>query len=114
VIETWTLRMAIRKRRPPESSGAGLVHHSERGVQYACHAYRGVLAAHGIAQSMSHARDCYDNAMAESLFATLEKELTHHDTYANQSNDFENGRTVLRTGRKHFRRKPLRRAQSGN
>ncbi len=77
------LRMAIRTRCP--SAAGGLVHHSDRGVQYACHAYRGVLSAHGIEQSMSHAHDCYDNAMAESLFATLKKELTHHDTYATRT-----------------------------
>ena len=76
------LRMAIGQRRPRPGM---LVHHSDRGVQYACHAYRGLLAAHGIRQSMSHARDCYDNAMAESLFSTLKRELTHHETYATRA-----------------------------
>lgn len=65
------LRMALGARRPP----AGLVHHSDRGVQYACDDYRTLLAAHGIVASMSRKGDCWDNAVAESFFATLELEL---------------------------------------
>jgi len=65
------LRMALGARRPP----AGLVHHSDRGVQYACDDYRGHLTAHGIVASMSRKGDCWDNAVAESFFATLELEL---------------------------------------
>lgn len=65
------LRMALVTRRPP----AGLIHHSDRGVQYACSEYRAVLAAHGIEVSMSRTGDCWDNAVAESFFATLELEL---------------------------------------
>lgn len=77
------LKMALGSRRPP--ADGSLVHHSDRGVQYACNAYRGLLVAHGIQQSMSHARDCYDNAMAESLFSTLKRELTLHETYATRA-----------------------------
>src|SRR5262249_641093 len=61
------LRMALAVRRP----GAGLVHHSDRGSQYAAAAYRDLLAAHGVEPSMSAAGDCYDNAVAESFFSTL-------------------------------------------
>lgn len=65
------LQMAIDARRPPP----GVIHHSDRGVQYACGAYREVLAQHGFRASMSRKGDCWDNAVAESFFATLEWEL---------------------------------------
>lgn len=65
------LKMALERRRPP----TGLLFHSDRGVQYACDAFRDVLAAHGIQASMSRKGDCWDNAVAESFFATLELEL---------------------------------------
>lgn len=65
------LHMAWEARRPP----AGLLHHSDRGSQYAAHEYRAALAAHGMIASMSGKGDCYDNAVAESFFATLEFEL---------------------------------------
>ena len=65
------LAMAWRGRRP----AAGLVHHTDRGCQYTAGSYRAALAASGIAASMSRAGDCYDNAMAESFFATLKAEL---------------------------------------
>jgi putative transposase len=65
------LRMALADRRP----AAGLVHHSDRGSHYASHAYRTLLAAHGVLRSMSRRGDCWDNAVAESFFATLQHEL---------------------------------------
>ena len=65
------LRMALADRRPTP----GLLHHSDRGSQYACGEYRTLLAAHGIVASMSKRGDCWDNAVAESFFATLEIEL---------------------------------------
>lgn len=65
------LAMALRRRRPAR----GLLHHSDRGVQYACNEYRSQLIARGIIQSMSRKGDCWDNAVAESFFATLEWEL---------------------------------------
>lgn len=65
------LRMAMTQRRP----AAGLIHHSDRGVQYACAAYQALLAQHGLRASMSRKGDCWDNAVAESFFATLEHEL---------------------------------------
>ena len=65
------LQHALRDRRPP----AGLIHHTDRGSQYASHEYRATLAAHGLVQSMSRKGDCWDNAVAESFFATLEHEL---------------------------------------
>lgn len=65
------LRMALADRRP----APGLVHHSDRGSQYACSDYRALLDAHGLVASMSKKADCWDNAVAESFFASLETEL---------------------------------------
>lgn len=67
------LEMALRRRRP----GAGLLHHSDRGSQYTSHEYRRTLASYGIAVSMSRTGNCWDNAVAESFFATIKKELVH-------------------------------------
>lgn len=66
------LRMALRRRRP----AAGLLHHSDRGSQYASKDYRALLAARGITVSMSRTGDCYDNAVIESFFGTLKSECT--------------------------------------
>lgn len=65
------LTRAIRERQP----GPGLVHHTDRGGQYASQRYRGVLRRSGIAQSMSAAGSCYDNAFMESCFGTVKTEL---------------------------------------
>ena len=65
------LRMAREARQP----GPGLILHSDRGSQYAAREYQGELAAHGMVASMSGKGNCYDNAVAESFFATLEFEL---------------------------------------
>jgi putative transposase len=65
------LAMALQRRRP----APGVLHHSDRGVQYAAWAYRALLAAHGLQPSMSRTGDCWDNAVAESFFATLKREL---------------------------------------
>jgi putative transposase len=60
----------------------GLVHHSDRGCQYASGEYRARLAANGIVCSMSRKGDCWDNAVAESFFATLKGELVEHVEFA--------------------------------
>ena len=65
------LDMALRRRCP----GAGLLHHSDQGSPYASEDYQRVLAAHGIACSMSRRGNCYDNAVAESWFKTVKAEL---------------------------------------
>lgn len=67
------MKQAIRHERP---SGE-LIFHSDRGSQYASYDYQDYLHEHGIRQSMSAKGDCYDNACAESFFATLKKELVH-------------------------------------
>ena len=65
------LNMAIINRKP----GLGLLHHSDRGSQYAAHAYRRVLDEHGIRCSMSRKGNCWDNAPMESFFGGLKTEL---------------------------------------
>jgi putative transposase len=65
------LRMAITSRRP----GPGLLHHADRGSQYAAHDYRRLLAKHGMRCSMSRKGDCWDNAPMESFFGSLKTEL---------------------------------------
>ena len=67
------LVMALQRYRPLP----GLIHHSDRGVQYACSSYRAVLERHGITQSMSRRGNCLDNAPMESFFASLKKEHVH-------------------------------------
>jgi Transposase and inactivated derivatives len=70
------LRMALGRRQPK----TGLLHHSDRGVQYAATDYRELLAANKITASMSRRANCHDNAVAESFFATLRWELLdRHD-----------------------------------
>jgi putative transposase len=71
------LRMAIARRRP----GKGLLHHSDRGVQYASDDYRHLLHSHAMEASMSRRGDCWDNACTESFWATLKTELVHHEHY---------------------------------
>jgi transposase InsO family protein len=67
------LGMGLARRRPQP----GLLHHSDRGSQYASAEYRAILAEHGMQCSMSGAGNCWDNAVAESFFATLKMELGH-------------------------------------
>ena len=72
------LRMAIAGRSP----GAGLLHHSDRGSQYASDDYLHLLRSHGMEVSMSGVGQCWDNAAMESFWATLKTELVHHEAYA--------------------------------
>jgi len=79
------LDMALAQRRPP----TGLVHHSDRGVQYASAAYRQRLAQTGVVPSMSRRGNCYDNAMMESFWSTLKRGLIHRQTFATRAAIFE-------------------------
>ena len=72
------LQMALWSRRPPKGQ---LIHHSDRGVQYASHAFRRLLKAHGIEGSMSRKGDCWDNAVVESFFGSLKSERVHWRSY---------------------------------
>lgn len=71
------LRMALDGRQPPP----GLMHHSDRGVQYASNDYQQLLSDRMIVASMSRTGNVYDNAPMESFFATLKRELIHFRTY---------------------------------
>ena len=72
------LTMALANRNPL----AGLLHHSDRGSQYAATSYQLVLTTHGITTSMSRRGNCWDNACVESFFGTLKRELVYHRHYA--------------------------------
>jgi transposase InsO family protein len=71
------LRQAVRRQRPSE----GLIHHSDRGRQYASYAYQDLLKQYGMRASMSRSGNCYDNAYMESFFGTLKKELVYGERY---------------------------------
>lgn len=71
------LEMAIQRELP----GEGLTAHSDRGVQYASEHYQALLKKHAVTCSMSRKGNCWDNAPMESFFATLKKELVHHERY---------------------------------
>jgi len=73
-----TLQMALDQRQPEP----GLLHHTDRGTTYASGTYQDMLARHGIVCSMSRKGDCWDNAVAESFFATLRVELVDDERYA--------------------------------
>jgi len=77
VLAALQAAIALRQPRP------GLIHHTDRGGQYAGAQYRKMLARAGMAQSMSRAEDCYDNAFMESCFGTLKTEL-EMEAYSNE------------------------------
>lgn len=72
------LRMALWLRRPRAGQ---LIHHSDRGVQYASKAFRRLLRSNGIEGSMSRKGDCWDNAVVESFFGSLKTERVHWRSY---------------------------------
>lgn len=78
-ITVEALKMALATRQP----GPGLIHHSDRGVQYACHEYIQLLDAHGAYISMSAKGNPYQNAYAESFFKTLKNEEVYLWEYKN-------------------------------
>jgi integrase-like protein len=83
-IAVTALRRALALRPAP----AGMIHHSDRGVHYACAAYRAVLAAHGMKSSMSRKGNCWDNAVAENFFSSLKFEV-EFDAKWNDVHDVE-------------------------
>ncbi len=76
-LASAALRDALGRQQPP----TGLIHHSDRGRQYASYAYQEILRKHRITPSMSRRGNCYDNAYAESFFGTLKTELVHGKRY---------------------------------
>jgi putative transposase len=93
------LRMAIRDRQPP----AELVHHTDRGGQYASARYRAVLRRAGMRQSMSRAANCYDNAFMESCFGTFKTdlEMTDYEDHRAARREIAEYIDYYRTDRKH-------------
>lgn len=81
------LRMALLQRRPK----AGLLIHSDRGMQFASAAYRQVLTEHGLVASMSRKGNCYDNAFIESFWSSLKYEVVYHQRFAT----FAEARTAI-------------------
>jgi transposase InsO family protein len=73
--------MAVNARHPDP----GLMHHSDRGVQYTCERYRDFLSARGITLSMSRTGNCYDNAVVESFWGKLKNEMVHHERFATRA-----------------------------
>jgi len=71
------LQQALALRRP----AAGLLHHSDRGLQYASSAFQALLATYQITPSMSQRGNCYDNAIMESFWSTLKSELVHRCSF---------------------------------
>jgi putative transposase len=71
------LQMGVARRRPDP----GLIHHSDQGSQYVSLAFGQAARDAGIARSMGSKGDCYDNAVAESFFATIKKELVHRRSW---------------------------------
>jgi putative transposase len=76
-IALQALRDALNHRQPPR----GLLHHSDRGSQYASREYQELLAKHGLVSSMSRRGNCWDNAVAESFFASLKSELVYRSRW---------------------------------
>ena len=76
-LTSTALKDAVGRQTPSE----GLIHHSDRGRQYASYAYQELLRQYGMTPSMSRSGNCYDNAYVESFFGTLKTELVHGERY---------------------------------
>ena len=94
------LMMAAQRQRPPR----GLIHHSDRGRQYASHEDRKVLKNSGLEASMSRKANRWDNAPLESVFGTLKSELVHGRRYATRN---EAKRDLVATIEGHYSRRRL-------
>jgi putative transposase len=97
VIEA--LQKAIATRQPPP----GLIHHSDRGGQYASHDYRAILRRAGCQQSMSRTANCYDNAFMESCFGTIKTELdfAEYENYPTARTEIASYLAYYNTDRRH-------------
>ncbi|MDI6801838.1 MAG: IS3 family transposase, partial [Thermodesulfovibrionales bacterium] len=80
-----SLFKAVAAKRPSE----GLIHHSDRGIQYCAHDYIKLLKQFGIKASMSRKGNCYDNAPMESFWGTLKQELVYHRNYSTRQEAIE-------------------------
>ena len=82
-MRTELVESALLNALTARAPASRLVHHSDRGSQYASASYRELLEQHGIECSMSRAGDCYDNALIESFFGTIKQEWVHHHRWPN-------------------------------
>jgi putative transposase len=98
-LVSMSLRQAITRRQP----GRSLIHHTDRGGQYAGTRYRAMLKRAKMKQSMSRAGDCYDNAFMESCFGTFktELEMTEYENYQAAEKDIRSYITYYNFERKH-------------
>lgn len=76
---------ALKRAFQTQAPTQGLIHHSDRGGQYAALDYQALLQANGITTSMSRKGNCYDNACIESFHSIIKKELIHHENYATRA-----------------------------
>jgi putative transposase len=83
-LETPLVKEALQQALVDRRPAAGLLHHSDRGSQYASSAYRALLHSGRLRPSMSAAGNCYDNAAMESFWSTLKTEWLHHKTFQTQ------------------------------
>jgi putative transposase len=88
------LGMAVT-HRGTRSVPQSVLHHSDRGVQYACEDYRMLLEQCGLTASMSRKGDCYDNAVVESFFASLKTELVYRPEWKSQSATWDGAKSAL-------------------
>ncbi len=81
-MRTELVEAALLNALTSRAPASRLVHHSDRGSQYASRSYRELLEQHGIECSMSRAGDCWDNAVIESFFGTFKQEWAHHHRWS--------------------------------
>ncbi len=81
-LRTSLIERALEAALGHRNPSPGMIHHSDRGSQYASQRYRAKLAGRGVRVSMSRAGECYDNAVVESFFGTLKQELVKHSRWA--------------------------------
>jgi putative transposase len=84
-LRTELPREALRMPSARRGPALQLIHHTDRGCQYTAHDYTKVLAAHRIRSSLSRPHNCWDNAVAESFFATLKSDLIYRHPWPNRA-----------------------------
>lgn len=99
-LPSTALNMALRERRP----AAGLIHHSDRGMQYTSEAYQSILRRCGVVCSMSRSGDCWDNAVQESFWGKLKREWIRGKVYGSRAEAKTAIAEYIEVFYNHFRR----------